>query len=126
EECGEAIVRLLRDEREAAELAERGRSRARQHFLLPRLLLNEVSLMLELAGERPLRRAPLATGIRRDPVCGMALESAVDALEERVDGELYFFCSEGCRARFLREPQRYIAALGGVASPTSRPIEEGR
>jgi hypothetical protein len=56
----------------------------------------------------------------------MALEGAIDALEERVDSESYFFCSEGCRARFRRDPQRYIAALGGVAPPTSQPVEEPR
>jgi trehalose synthase len=124
EECAEAIVRLLRDDRQAADLAESGRSRAREHFLLPRLLLNEVSLMLELTRARPLRPAPLATGIRRDPVCGMALEGASGALEQRVDSESYFFCSEGCRARFRRDPQRYIEALRGVAPPTSRPVEK--
>ena len=36
----------------------------------------------------------------QDPVCGMSIEAAV-AVTATVDGEAYFFCSEGCRDQFL-------------------------
>src|SRR5581483_11960717 len=45
EECAAAILALLRDRERAAELGRRGRERVREQFLLPRLLLDEVTLM---------------------------------------------------------------------------------
>ncbi len=53
EECAEAIAQILRNPREAKALARRGRERVRRRFLLPRLLLDELSLMRELAARRP-------------------------------------------------------------------------
>jgi trehalose synthase len=106
--CAAAVVRLLRDPQQAKELAERGRERVRQHFLLPRLLLNEVSLMLDLARNRPIQRTAASTALRRDPVCGMAIGENSHALTAPFNGQTYVFCSEGCRARFLEIPRRYI------------------
>lgn len=108
EQCAEAIVRLVRNPTEARELATRGWARTRDHFLLPRLLLNEISLMLELAAERPISRAALATGARRDPVCGMAIGEQAPAIEARYGDRDYFFCSRACRARFEADPERYV------------------
>lgn len=45
EECAQAILRLLRDRELAGELGESGRRRVREHFLLPRLLLEELTLL---------------------------------------------------------------------------------
>lgn len=108
-ECAEALVRLLSDRAEAAELAARGRARVREHFLLPRLLLNEVSLMLDLARERPLAPAPVAAGARRDPVCGMAIGERDPAPEASFAGRIYVFCSEACRTRFEARTERYVS-----------------
>jgi trehalose synthase len=52
EECARAIVELLGGPERAAELGRLGRERVRELFLLPRLLLDEVSLIAELVGER--------------------------------------------------------------------------
>ncbi|MBK5219619.1 MAG: glycosyltransferase [Thermoleophilia bacterium] len=116
-ECAEAIVRLLADRHEAEALAEAGRKRARQHFLLPRLILNELSLMLDLARERPISPVPVGASPHRDPVCGMAIEAAAGAPQAMQDGEIFLFCSESCRARFRADPERYLRARGpGVSS----------
>jgi trehalose synthase len=48
EECATAVRSLLRDPGLAKALAQRGRERVRQEFLLPRLLLDELRLMKEL------------------------------------------------------------------------------
>jgi trehalose synthase len=48
EECAAAITQLLHDPERARELARAGQERVRQHFLLPRLLLNELSLIDDL------------------------------------------------------------------------------
>jgi trehalose synthase len=101
EECAAAILTLLRDPDRRAELGRLGRERVREHFLLPRLLLNEVSLMEALAADRPLgARDPSC-----DPVCGMAVAGA--EITTRFRGRQYVFCSEGCRVRFLETPPRY-------------------
>jgi trehalose synthase len=101
EECAAAILALLRDRAQAAELGRRGRERVREHFLLPRLLLNEVSLLATLAADRPIgERDP-----SRDPVCGMAVGGVGTVAS--FQGRDWVFCSEACRARFLEEPRRY-------------------
>jgi P-type Cu+ transporter len=43
----------------------------------------------------------------RDPVCGMLvnLSAACSALH---DGHTYFFCSTGCREKFLADPVQYL------------------
>ena len=48
--------------------------------------------------------------MNKDLVCGMAVEEAT-ALRTEHDGVAYFFCSEGCRGKFLRTPEAY--ASGG-------------
>jgi trehalose synthase len=107
EDCAAAILRLLRDPAEARELAARGRARTREHFLLPRLLLNEISLMLDLAAERPISRAELGPAARRDPVCGMAIGEQADAIEASYANRDFVFRSVACRARFEADPDRY-------------------
>jgi trehalose synthase len=106
EECARAILELLRDHERAAELGRRGRERVREHFLLPRLLLNEVSLMEELGARRPLG----ARDPSRDPVCGMVVAERASALTASFGARDYVFCSEGCRARFGEHPERYAMA----------------
>src|SRR5665213_1814894 len=43
-----------------------------------------------------------------DPVCGMAVDPATAMHRAAVRGEDYFFCSAGCRAKFVAEPQKYL------------------
>jgi len=52
EECAEAMLRLLGDRALAEELGHAGREQVREHFLLPRLLLDELRLLASL-GARP-------------------------------------------------------------------------
>lgn len=51
EEFAAAITRLLDDPDAGDRLGNAGRERVREHFLLPRLLLDELSLLCELTGE---------------------------------------------------------------------------
>lgn len=106
EECADGIVALLEDPGRARDLGERGQERVRDHFLLPRLLLNELTLMHVLARERPIERPPLAAEPERDPVCGMVVSDG-DAPRATHHGRDYLFCSEACRLRFLADPERY-------------------
>ena len=45
-----------------------------------------------------------------DPVCGMTVQRATARHVAEHDGEIYLFCSVGCRNRFVREPDAYLAA----------------
>ncbi|MCY1073962.1 glycosyltransferase [Archangium lansingense] len=52
EECADALLHLLRHPQTARTLGASGRERVRQHFLMPRLLLDELLLLEALAVER--------------------------------------------------------------------------
>jgi len=56
-------------------------------------------------------------GTVRDPVCGMMVDPATTPHLARHDGNDYVFCSDGCRRRFIADPQRYLAAPAGVVKP---------
>jgi len=107
EECAEAVVTLLNDRERARDLGRTGRERVREHFLLPRLLLNELELMQELTAGRPIVPAE-----QRDPVCGMAVSAEEPAPEVPYAGTMYRFCSGTCREQFLRDPTHYVGRTG--------------
>lgn len=60
EECAASVLYLLRNPEEAHALGARGREHVRQHYLMPRLLLDELRLMNALAHEQPLMQRGLA------------------------------------------------------------------
>jgi trehalose synthase len=103
EECANALVALLRDPERARDLAEKGRARVREHFLLPRLLFDELELMRELAAGRPVVPTD-----HRDPVCGMSVSGVERAPEADFGGTTYRFCSGACREQFVRHPAHYL------------------
>jgi Cu+-exporting ATPase len=43
-----------------------------------------------------------------DPVCGMVVEPAKAAATREVDGQTYYFCSEGCVRQFDADPAAYV------------------
>ncbi|CAN5385841.1 heavy metal translocating P-type ATPase [soil metagenome] len=49
-----------------------------------------------------------------DPVCGMSVDPATTAHHAAHERSEYFFCSAGCRTKFVTEPDRYL----GKASTT--------
>jgi trehalose synthase len=106
EECAKAIVSLVGDRERARALGAAGRERVREHFLLPRLVLNHLTLMKELATREPIMRAA-GWERHRDPACGMVLAEP-PPLEATIEGVRYGFCSESCRATFLEDPGRYL------------------
>lgn len=105
EACAAAVRDLLADRSRARALGEAGRDRVREHFLIPRLVLNHLELMGEIASSRPIVREP--DWLRKhDPVCGMALGGHPEATT-RYRGTEYGFCSARCRLEFLAAPERY-------------------
>ncbi|MGE3707038.1 MAG: glycosyltransferase [Vicinamibacterales bacterium] len=116
EACAHALVELLNDPARGRALGEAGRERVRHQFLIPRLLLNELTLLHSVSGgwtpEPPSRRFA-----NRDPVCGMAVEPGPSVLERRVDGVTYRFCSIQCAEAFDRDPRHYLGPDGGTPAP---------
>ena len=99
-ECAAAIIEIASDAGRARALGQQARDRVREHFLLPRELLNEIALMAELASGAGARRANGLGCVRRDPVCGMALAADEPAFELTVSGGVEYFCSGACRLRY--------------------------
>ena len=48
-----------------------------------------------------------AAVVTLDPVCGMSVDPATTAHRAAHEGEDYFFCSAGCRTKFIADPERY-------------------
>ncbi len=44
----------------------------------------------------------------KDPVCGMDVEPSATMPAEDYEGQMYYFCSDYCRAKFQQEPKRYV------------------
>ncbi|MBV9861923.1 MAG: heavy metal translocating P-type ATPase [Alphaproteobacteria bacterium] len=55
----------------------------------------------------------------RDPVCGMTVDPDSARHRAQHDGIGYFFCSEGCRAKFVGAPEQYV---GNCARPVEPAI----
>jgi P-type Cu+ transporter len=47
-----------------------------------------------------------------DPVCGMMVDSHAGKPTYDYKGETHYFCSEGCRIKFAREPERILDKKG--------------
>lgn len=109
EACGRAMAMLLKDEGRARELGASGRERVRRHFLIPRMVLDELTLMQRLATGAPAGRT-FEWVSHRDPVCGMAVETAEETTT--VDGMTLRFCSAHCRETFAAAPERYLGPFG--------------
>ncbi|MER9330758.1 heavy metal translocating P-type ATPase [Mesorhizobium sp. M0488] len=54
------------------------------------------------------------TGVVRDPVCGMTVDTAAGKPTAEHGGRLYHFCSEGCRTKFQAEPESFLSATDPV------------
>ncbi len=59
----------------------------------------------------------------KDPVCGMMVDPHATQHKAAHAGRPYYFCSAGCRAKFLAEPDRYLDP--GAAAAKVEPVPEG-
>jgi len=116
EECARAIVTLLRDPAHAHALGESGRERVRRHFLIPRMVLDELTLMRRLSAGATAGRE-FEWVAQRDPVCGMAIQGVGETLA--VGGVGLRFCSRQCRDKLMLAPDRYLGR--SPAAPASSP-----
>jgi YHS domain-containing protein len=43
-----------------------------------------------------------------DPVCGMEVEPDTAAGQSEYQGQIYYFCSTGCKTAFEKNPEKYL------------------
>jgi Cu+-exporting ATPase len=58
--------------------------------------------------------AAAAAALLRDPVCGMTVDPAKNKPTTEFDGHIIHFCCEGCRTKFLADPEAYRTATDPV------------
>ncbi|HKH96977.1 MAG TPA: heavy metal translocating P-type ATPase [Beijerinckiaceae bacterium] len=59
----------------------------------------------------------------KDPVCGMWVDPHTAKHRAEHGGHPYYFCSAGCRAKFLADPARYLDPAAAAAK--AEPVPEG-
>lgn len=64
-----------------------------------------------------------AAGMETDPVCGMSVDPATASFTAQHGGQTYYFCSAGCRSKFVADPARYLAT--SADAPPEPPAPEG-
>ena len=45
-----------------------------------------------------------------DPVCGMDVIPSTTDITAEIGGDTYYFCAEGCRNAFVKNPQKYLCS----------------
>jgi P-type Cu+ transporter len=65
----------------------------------------------------PMSLAEAEDSLASDPVCGTSVDPATARHEAPYGGKTFFFCSAGCREKFVAEPDRFQAASPPPASP---------
>ena len=58
----------------------------------------------------------------KDPVCGMRIDPETTSHRAEHEGVAYYFCSAGCRAKFLADPDRYLAPDASSAASVSASV----
>ncbi len=48
----------------------------------------------------------------KDPVCGMDVTPETAAGKSEYKGQTYYFCSNGCKRSFDKDPEKYLRAPG--------------
>ncbi len=111
EECAEKILWLMRNKEEAKEIGSAGKERVKNHFLLSRLLQDELKLYNSLLESETSHRNfreiyNKKTDGEKDPVCGMVVDPD-NAIIKTVNGNIFYFCCNSCMEIFNENLSRY-------------------
>ena len=44
----------------------------------------------------------------KDPVCNMNVDESKATIKAEHDGQMYYFCAQGCKNRCLANPDQYL------------------
>jgi Cu+-exporting ATPase len=64
-----------------------------------------------------------AAQIVKDPVCGMDVDPRTAKHRAEFRGETYYFCSAGCRSKFIAEPTKYLSVR--AKTDAAEPVPAG-
>ena len=53
--------------------------------------------------------AEATSSLAKDPVCGMSVDPATAKHKADHAGMTHYFCSAGCRGKFVADPARFLA-----------------
>src|ERR1700722_1207870 len=68
---------------------------------------------------------PVGAGVI-DPVCGMSVDPLATPYRHSYRDRLYYFCSAGCRGKFVADPAPYLGSHAGAAAAVpAGAIDEG-
>ena len=70
---------------------------------------------MEHKGPLAMNPASAKSPLVKDPVCGMTVDPATARHKAGHAGATYYFCSAGCREKFLAEPERFLAQASAHA-----------
>jgi Cu+-exporting ATPase len=52
-----------------------------------------------------------------DPVCGMTIDPSTAKYRAEHNGQTYYFCSSGCRGKFVADPRKYLSKDDKTPAP---------
>ena len=73
------------------------------------------NFLLDSESRMKLTARGAAAAAGKDPVCGMDAGPAKAAVSSAYRGKTYYFCSKGCKEKFDRVPEQYLASAAGRA-----------
>ncbi len=76
----------------------------------------------------PVPRGQEAVSQSKDPVCGMSVDPATAKHQADYHGQTYYFCSAGCKTKFVANPDQYLKAAAvpaAVKAAPSAPVAQG-
>ncbi len=58
---------------------------------------------------KPKKQVPDGSPQTTDPVCGMEVDSHATDFSHEHHGETFYFCSAGCKEKFMKDPHQYMS-----------------
>ncbi|HEY8246196.1 MAG TPA: heavy metal translocating P-type ATPase, partial [Hyphomicrobium sp.] len=68
-------------------------------------------------GQKATQAADAPHSLAEDPVCGMNVDPHTAKHRAEHGGRTYYFCNPGCRAKFIADPERYLAKENAPLGP---------
>jgi len=83
-------------------------SKEPEKYLAPGAAHKPMGMMGGMGGQ--MQHQMPVPGTAKDPVCGMSVKTADAKYTYEYKGAKYYFCSQGCKDAFAKEPEKYLAA----------------
>ena len=71
-------------------------------------ILNVIALLLLANIYRMYKKREVNAEFAQDPICGMQVRIADAPADAQWGGKMYYFCRDGCRDEFLKDPTNHI------------------